>query len=295
MLDDDDDDDEDEEGEDDGRPELKGRARGLKKVVDPAKEKEQKEQLAAKKRDAAAEKAKSKKEAASASAAASAKRTVSSWEAEDKLTEEELDKRVAELMATRGRKNTDHRDVLRQLEVLTKISRLHGPRKEIPLLMHLISSMLDFHRSIDDYMDHHQWRTCHRSLTRVLALLGSNSSIVLGILGSDEVTDLSLNAHLKKQQPEEDGAVPVVTAADPRALVIRVLGSLESFIIRLQDEYTKSLQQINPHTKVSIVGLVPLTHLPVVATYLPTFLSTTLCTTSKYALVYVVCTVTSMI
>ena len=251
LDDDDDDDDEDEEGEDDGRPELKGRARWLKKVVDPAKEKEQKEKLAAKKREAALEKAKSKKEAASASASAATKRTVSSWEAEDKLTEEELDKRVAELMATRGRKNTDHRDVLRQLEVLTKISRLHGPRKEIPLLMHLISSMLDFHRSIDDYMDHHQWRTCHRSLTRVLALLGSNSSIVLGILGSDEVTDLSsLSTQLKKQQPEEDGA------ADPRATssVIRVLGSLESFIIRLQDEYTKSLQQINPHTKVSERG-----------------------------------------
>ena len=31
---------------------------------------------------------------------------------------------------------------------------------------------------------------------------------------------------------------------------LQVVGNLEAFIARLEDEYTKSLQQINPHTKV---------------------------------------------
>ena len=33
---------------------------------------------------------------------------------------------------------------------------------------------------------------------------------------------------------------------------IKIVGSLESFIVRLEDEYNKSLQQINPHTQVSV-------------------------------------------
>lgn len=33
---------------------------------------------------------------------------------------------------------------------------------------------------------------------------------------------------------------------------LKIVGSLESFIVRLEDEYTKSLQQINPHTQASV-------------------------------------------
>jgi Eukaryotic translation initiation factor 3 subunit 8 N-terminus len=37
---------------------------------------------------------------------------------------------------------------------------------------------------------------------------------------------------------------------DDKTGPIKIVGSLESFIVRLEDEYTKSLQQINPHTQV---------------------------------------------
>jgi hypothetical protein len=35
---------------------------------------------------------------------------------------------------------------------------------------------------------------------------------------------------------------------------MQVVGSIESFVLRLEDEYTKSLQQINPHTQVGREG-----------------------------------------
>ena len=47
----------------------------------------------------------------------------------EEITEEVLDRKIAELVASRGRKNTDPREVLRKLEVLSKASRPLGPRK----------------------------------------------------------------------------------------------------------------------------------------------------------------------
>lgn len=163
---------------------------------------------------------------------------------DEKITEEELDRRVNELVASRGKKNTDVPLVLRQLEMLTKAARMHGPKKEIPVLMHLISSMFDAHRSIDDFMDLQQWRTCQRSLTRILTLLEQHKKIVLGTISIDELTDLGAQFKPTPANGEEDDK-------SVSSNVVKVVGSIESFTLRLEDEYTKSLQQINPHTQVS--------------------------------------------
>ncbi len=238
----------DSESEDDGRKELKGRAKWLKKTTDTVGQgardlKRENKKLAPKKQQKVYNEG-----------AATARRATT-WQVEEKMTEEELDKKVAELVASRGRTNTDSREVLRQLEVLTKAARMHGPRKEIPVLMHLISAMFDSHRSIDDFMELLQWRTCHRSLTRITSLLEQNKKLVLGTVASDEVSDLLVGAHMKsipdkKDEDEEEVAVP---EADKWQL--KVVGSIESFILRLEDEYTKSLQQINPHTQVFNIPL----------------------------------------
>ena len=42
------------------------------------------------------------------------------------MTEEILDKKINDLVASRGRKNTDPREVLRKLEVLSKSARPLG-------------------------------------------------------------------------------------------------------------------------------------------------------------------------
>lgn len=160
-----------------------------------------------------------------------------SWRIEDKMTEEELDKRISELVSSRGRKGVDQKDMLRQLEVLTKAARLHGAAKEIPVLMHLISSMFDTQKSIDDFMDHHQWNTCYRALVRVLSLIEQNRHLRIVTLGSDDLADITL-------------AVSKIDVSTEGENTVRVVGSVDSFVLRLEEEYTKSLQQINPHTQV---------------------------------------------
>lgn len=226
-----------DESEDDGRKELKGRARWLKKV--PAAVDANKKSDNQKKRDERAISGIKKKEYMEPSA----RKPVNTY-VEVKLTEEELDRKVVELIAMRGKKNTDPREVMRQLEVLTKGARLHGPRKEIPVLMHLISNMLDSQRSIDDYLEHQQWRTCYRSLFRVVTLMEANKKLSFAAVTVDDSADVAVSAHLKVAAPIEE-----VAPSDPN--VLKVAGSVESFVVRLQDEYTKSLQQINPHTKVA--------------------------------------------
>jgi translation initiation factor 3 subunit C len=179
---------------------------------------------------------------------------------EEKMTEENLDKKIADLIASRGKKNTNVKEVLRQLEVLSKASRYFGIKKEIPVLMHLISSMFDSQRNIDDYMELLQWRTCHRSLTRIVKLLETNKKIVLNTLQGEEASDLVIGANqlkngINRKEDETAGFEEVKSSTDEKLvnnnlIILKVVGSIETFVLRLQDEYTKSLQQLNPHTQV---------------------------------------------
>jgi translation initiation factor 3 subunit C len=171
---------------------------------------------------------------------------------EELISEELLEKKTQELMVNRGRKGSDKRVVVQQLEYLCRAARKHGPRKEIPLLMHLIAAIFESHKNIDDYVDVQKWATCHRSLTRIVEALLANKDLSLGVAPLSDVTEqiqaLQLNADFIKKEIEEDSEV--VKPVDPN--VIKVVGSLEAFLLRLEVEYKKSLQQINPHTHVSM-------------------------------------------
>jgi len=167
-----------------------------------------------------------------------------SWVLDINMTVEVLDKKVNELFASRGRKGTDIRAVLRQFEVLAKISRVFGPVKEIPVLMHLVSAIYDINKLIDDYLDLQTWRACHRYISRIVKLLDENKSFVLSLVPTDDSLSFSQADDKKKD-------VEVKVKGKSEEIHLRVIGTLEHFVTRLKDEYTKSLQQINPHTQVS--------------------------------------------
>jgi translation initiation factor 3 subunit C len=151
------------------------------------------------------------------------------------ITEKELDEKVAELVTSRGRKGADQREMVRNFEVLSKTAKAFGSLKEIPVLMHLVSAMFDSQRNIDDFMDHLQWNSCYRSLCRVISLLEAQPQLRLRPYGSDELANLTISS-----------------ATSEAGNSISVGGNLDAFIVKLEEEYTKSLQQINPHTKVII-------------------------------------------
>jgi Eukaryotic translation initiation factor 3 subunit 8 N-terminus len=86
---------------------------------------------------------------------------------DEKMTPAAVERKVKEVLASRGRKGTDPRDVLRQLSALAYVSRRFGPARELPVMMHAVASMFDTLRNIDDYMETVMWKSCHSYLSRV--------------------------------------------------------------------------------------------------------------------------------
>lgn len=143
-------------------------------------------------------------------------RKIASWQVEENITEEVLDKKINELVASRGRKNTDPREVLRKLEVLSKSARplgeicitfldilcifygsssrkaihfisnclsstfcLSGARKEIPVLMHLISAMFDSQRGTHTQPDAEHLQSGNSSTINLVIVINLFPSYIL--------------------------------------------------------------------------------------------------------------------
>ncbi len=89
------------------------------------------------------------------------------------------------------------------------------------------------------------WKTCLDNFRKILSILEANPTLVL--LESDEpepeVVDEELG--LTSEDIGAAGVTPAISAAESK----QVSGSLIAFIQRLDDEFTKSLQAIDPHTK----------------------------------------------
>ena len=79
---------------------------------------------------------------------------------EEELTPSAIQKRALEIVSSRGRKGSDPKKLLRQLEDLAGVASRFGPRVEIPVLFHVITAQFDTQRTIDDYMETPVWRSC---------------------------------------------------------------------------------------------------------------------------------------
>jgi translation initiation factor 3 subunit C len=227
---------------------LPGREKWLKRVVDTSKQQARDAKRQSKQATALKSKAVAEKEAAEKDVlrrAAAAKRV------EETMTEDVFDKKYSELLSSRGRKGTDIRQVLRQVEVLCYFSKNFGVHKEIATNMFYVSTIFDIAAgsSIDDYLDHLKWRTAFKSISRVLSLLNINTALYLDLVAAADIAELSANNAsdlMKKSMTDGGEAEEEKAPVNPNA--VHVVGNLETFLIRLEDEYTKSLQQINPHT-----------------------------------------------
>ena len=149
--------------------------------------------------------------------------------AEESLTVAIVQKKLNEIIASRGRKGTQPKDLMRQLEALGKMSIQFGPRIEIPIVMHLISAQFDLQRNIDDYMDTAMWRSCAASLARVAEFLKKNPDMRLVLMTSDDISDMLLASQ------KEETATKVGAGAD-ELLVNPETGETETVAERAERE-----------------------------------------------------------
>mmetsp|Transcript_51455 Transcript_51455/g.117053 ORF Transcript_51455/g.117053 Transcript_51455/m.117053 type:complete len:1013 (+) Transcript_51455:114-3152(+) len=162
------------------------------------------------------------------------------------ITEPELNKKVMEIVAQRGRRGVDTREMIRNLTQLSLAARRFGPHVEVPVLFHLMASHLDTVRNMDDFLALGDWRKCHQHLSRTMEMLEADPALTLGAVAADDIADMILAGQGKIEAKEGDEAEG---EAKERGSVVRVMGSLNSLVTRLDEEYTKALQQINPHTE----------------------------------------------
>ena len=238
------------------------------------------------------ERAKARQEAkaaaASAKAVAEATGTITKQIIpEAQLSPSVITRKMNEIVASRGRRGTDTKSILRNLEGISRLAIRFGPRVEIPILMHVVTAMFDLQRNIDDFLDTPTWNSCASYLGRIIDVIdGSDEKWTLGTLTAEDVEEDMLAAAGAKGGKMKAaagaggaaGALDAVAAdeklvnpetgepetADERAERIRiekeaamtpeefhtipVIGSTSMFMSRLDEEYNKSLQRISPHT-----------------------------------------------
>ncbi|KZT59217.1 hypothetical protein CALCODRAFT_450562 [Calocera cornea HHB12733] len=142
------------------------------------------------------------------------------------FTADQVLKTLAAVSEARGKKNTDRAE---QSRILEKLAEAAGTTyQEIRVLLALISSRFDYN-PMATFMPLDAWASAKGEIDQLVKVLMADPQYAV-------VEDVTLEySDLDERAPTKE--VPVV----------RIRGSVISFVDRLDDEFTRSLQNIDPH------------------------------------------------
>jgi len=114
--------------------------------------------------------------------------------------------------------------LFQQIEKLNQlVEKAKSAEQEIEILLSIASAQFDVNPTVGTHIPVSNWKSCYKSLTRIHTILNANKSIVL--------------PETEEQSKQASGSEEPLS------------GSLLAFVERLDDELTKSLQFIDPHTQ----------------------------------------------
>ncbi|KAL2838387.1 eukaryotic translation initiation factor 3 subunit EifCc [Aspergillus pseudoustus] len=143
-------------------------------------------------------------------------------------TPESILKHLRVIFESRGKKNTDRLEQIKTMEKLLEVAQT--PYQRIRVYLTLISTRIDLTNTPSaPYMAVEQWKAAEQEYATLLSVLESNRDYVVSE-GAEEW--------------EDDEKQPTITAGE----TLYIPGSIVSYVERLDDELTKSLQHIDPHT-----------------------------------------------
>ncbi|KAJ3276966.1 Translation initiation factor 3 subunit c [Terramyces sp. JEL0728] len=133
-----------------------------------------------------------------------------------------------QVLDARGKKNTDK---LAQIETLVNLKRVAKTQyQKVIVLNLLIPTRFDYVPPVTGCMSTDMWQSALEEIKALYDLLDKNSNIKIGPIDDDEIT--------------EQAKDKMATIGDN----VNVRGNIASFVDRLDDEFLKSLQNIDPHT-----------------------------------------------
>lgn len=145
------------------------------------------------------------------------------------ITSEGLFKSLAAVMEARGRKSTDRSE---QVAILSKLLGVaESTYQRLRVLLALIAARFDYNSSANAYMPLEMWNAARTEVDQLIQTLAADPSYA--VREETEDYDDSID-----RIPNQDGEGPVVA----------VRGSIISFVDRLDDEFTKHLQNLDPHS-----------------------------------------------
>ncbi|CAL1706985.1 unnamed protein product [Somion occarium] len=143
------------------------------------------------------------------------------------FTPESIFKNLQLVQEARGKKNTDRSEQIRILEKLLEVAVTNYQR--IRVLLALVSCRFDYNSSVSTHMPIDLWLSAQREVDQLVAIVAQNPAYSIQE-STEDYDDLAE----RSPETEKDG-------------VVRIRGSIISFVDRLDDEFTKSLQNIDPH------------------------------------------------
>ena len=145
------------------------------------------------------------------------------------ISSEALFKTMAAIMEVRGRKSADR---VGQIDTLNKLGEVAASTyQEIRVVLALLAVQFDYNTTTHNFMPEDQWDGARQNIDKLIEIVTRDASYV--IQEDTEEYDDQID-----RLPNQGGEGPVV----------KVRGSIISFLDRLDDEFTKSLQNIDPHT-----------------------------------------------
>lgn len=142
-------------------------------------------------------------------------------------TPEGILKHLRSIVEQRGRKNVDKLEHIRTLEKLFDVAVTDYQR--IRVLLTTISTRFDLTSGTASHMHQEQWKLADQEFSKLLQILEGTREIVV-VENAEEW--------------EDDEKLPTITPGE----TFKIPGSIVSFVERLDDELTRSLQHIDPHT-----------------------------------------------
>ncbi|KAI0665969.1 eukaryotic translation initiation factor 3 subunit 8 [Trametes maxima] len=143
------------------------------------------------------------------------------------FTPENIFKNLQVVQENRGKKNTDRAEQIRILEKLLQVSVT--PYQSIRVLLALIAARFDYNSSVATHMPTDLWIAAQKEVDQLIAIVAKETGYSI-----QEITEDYDDLVERSPDTEKDG-------------VVRIRGSVISFVDRLDDEFTKSLQNIDPH------------------------------------------------